>query len=99
MKNNNANFQVRRVVRQDSRRVWEIRNHPVSRRYSGSSDVITFTNHEPWFENKYFSGRDNSCFVLTDEKNVVIGYCRFDYDDEYDRYVVSIALDPNFHGR
>lgn len=88
---------IRPINRNDSRRIWEIRNHPLARQNSGSPEEIPFEKHDHWFENKYFKDSNNICFVLEKEKNV-IGYCRFDVD-ENDRYIVSIALDHDWQGK
>ncbi len=88
---------VRNIQKSDARRVWEIRNHPEVRKFSGSQDVISFENHSTWFSKKYFTEQDNHCYVLCDEHAQVIGYCRFDADA--DGYLVSIAIDPAFHGK
>ncbi len=99
MENNNNNFIVRPVALQDARRVWEIRNQPVVRKLSNSDEEISFVEHAPWFEKKYFSGADNHCFVLESTPGGVIGYCRLDFDDKQNHYIISIALDPDFHGQ
>jgi RimJ/RimL family protein N-acetyltransferase len=54
-----------------------------------------------WFKKKYFSGERNYCYVIEMEVRTVgsgvVGFCRYDYVD--DHYVVSIAINPSFHGR
>lgn len=90
---------IRQVKKEDSRRVWEIRNHPIARKYSCHSELIPLESHEPWFENKYFLDSINYCFVLEIPPKLVIGYCRFDYDENKDSYIISLALDPAYHGR
>lgn len=92
-------FIVRAAISSDSRRIWEIRNYPQVRQNSNNSTVIAFSDHDPWFQAKYFSGADNFCFVLTGQSGDVIGYCRFDYNADERAYVVSIALDPAYQGR
>lgn len=98
MEENINKFIIRLAELKDSRRIWGIRNHPEVRRNSGNSKVIPFANHLKWFETKYFKEPGNFCFVL-EEKNRVIGYCRFDFKKEDDFYEISIALDPEYHGR
>lgn len=89
---------IKQVKRGDSKRVWQIRNHPKVRQNSNNSEEISFGKHNKWFENKYFNNNDNFCFVsVTDNK--VIGYCRFDLDKEKDCYVISIAVDADYHGK
>ena len=91
------NIKIRKAKKEDSKKIWEIRNQPISRKYSGNPEKILFKKHKPWFVKKYFSGEDNHCFILEDESDLVIGYCRLDFNDDY--YVVSIALDAGFQGK
>jgi len=93
------NTTIRPVEKKDSKRIWEIRNHPISRKHSLNSEIITFESHDLWFEKKYFSEQDNYCFVMLNDKDLVIGYCRLDFDDGKDNYIISIALDPEFRGK
>ena len=92
------NIKVRKINREDSKRIWEIRNHPLMRRNSNNQEETPFEKHDPWFENKYFKAGGNHCFVLENEEKV-IGYCRFDFDNNSDNYVVSIAVDADYQGK
>jgi ribosomal protein S18 acetylase RimI-like enzyme len=89
---------IRPVSREDSRRVWEIRNDPRSRPYFNTTEEIPFPSHNTWFEKQYFENTINKCMVLILE-GAVCGYCRFDKDEEREVYVVSIAIDPSFQGK
>ena len=91
-------MEIRHVIIEDSKRIWEIRNHPAVRAVSGSPEMIDFQDHLPWFENKYFNTGENLCFVLETQHGVV-GYCRFDNNQDKDIYIISIALDPDYHGK
>lgn len=92
-------MKVRKAQAEDSKRIWKIRNHPVCRKFSGNSEIIPLANHISWFKKKYFSGQNNYCFVLVNEADQVAGYCRLDFDDENDNYIISIAIDPNYHAQ
>lgn len=91
-----VNYNIRFALRNDSKRIWEIRNHPGTRRNSGNSEYIEFGSHDTWYEGKYFQGQQNFCFVL-DAGGLVIGYCRFDFESDKERYIISIAIDPIHH--
>lgn len=93
-----GNIEIRRASKEDVNRIWEIRNHPIVRENSGNTEVIPLENHLKWFNKKYFEGGGNFCYVLK-EKNKSVGYCRFDFDENKNIYVVSIALDPGNHGK
>lgn len=90
-------FHIRKIKREDSKRLWEIRNHPKARDNSNNPEEIPFAKHDQWLENKYFKNSVNFCFVLETEGRV-IGYCRFDLD-EGKKYIVSIALDNDWQGK
>jgi len=99
MKQIQNNYLLRLIKKEDSRRVWEIRNHPLVRQNSNNPEVIPLEKHQEWFEKRYFSHNDNHCLVLENEKKEAIGYCRFDFSEKDNVYIISIALDPNYHGR
>lgn len=88
---------IRRVKREDSQRVWEIRNHSESRKNFHQKEEIDFSKHDEWFDKKYFQNRENYFFVIEDDQQKVIGYCRLDLENE--SYTVSIAIDPSYWGR
>jgi len=83
----------------DSRRLWEIRNHPHNRQYADQTQTIAFADHQAWFSGKYFNNGLNKCYVLLNKALEVIGYCRFDSDSRQRRFMVSIAVDPSNQGR
>ena len=87
---------IRKIEPSDSRRVWEIRNHPAVRPFARNSAEIGFDDHQSWFMKKYFSGLANHCYVITVD-DLIVGYCRFDVDNGH--FFVSMALDPHYQGR
>lgn len=97
---------IRAARRDDSKGIWELRNHPSARKQSGNPEEIPFESHKIWFENKYFKGGDNFCFVL-EYNNRAVGYCRYDlgnydsgiYDSSGDDYIVSVAIDSKERGK
>jgi len=93
------NFFIRTIKQDDSQRIWEIRNHPMVRENSNGSEIIDFEKHDAWFQKKYFSGSDNHCYILEKKAGYIIGYCRYDYNSQYKAYLISIALDPEYHGK
>jgi len=92
------NIKVRKINREDSRRIWEIRNHPLMRQNSNNQEETPFEKHDQWFGNKYFRDADNYCFIL-ETGGEIIGYCRFDFDSDDNNYIVSIAVDAEHHGK
>jgi len=93
-----GDYKIRKVKIEDSKSIWQIRNHPASREKSDNPEEISFEKHQVWFENKYFKDNNHDCFIL--EHNLkVIGYNRFDFDEANDCYAISIAIDSNFYNR
>jgi ribosomal protein S18 acetylase RimI-like enzyme len=88
--------EIRSIDEKDIKRVWEIRNDLSARENSNNSEEIPLDKHIEWIKNKYFANDNNLCFVLDYNDNVV-GYCRFDFED--DKYRTSIAIDHNFKGK
>ena len=87
------NILIRKSKKDDSLRLWEIRNHPSNRKYFHNQNKIDFKDHDEWYKNKYFKNKKNFCYVLKKNKKI-IGYCR--YDLLRDNYRISIAIDPEF---
>lgn len=87
------NYTIREVSEADSKRIWEIRNHPACREFAHSSSVIPFEQHNKWFKDTYINSPSNKNYILLKDA-YVIGYCR--YDLQNDHYLISIALDPTF---
>jgi len=81
---------VRPITQEDSPHLWRIRNLDVVRALSNNPDPIPREQHDNWFS-KYYQDPDNHCMVI-EVDNVVAGYCRIDHG------LISIALDPNYHG-
>lgn len=91
-------YKLRKTEKKDAEKVWEIRNHDLIRKNSSNSGLISLEDHKKWFLNKYFNKQKNFCYILEDESKM-IGYCRLDYDLEEKAYVVSIAVNPEKHGK
>ncbi len=87
---------VRLASNEDAKRIWEIRNHPASRQESLNQNEIPLNDHLSWFKNKYFENQNNACFILG-HREMIVGYCRL--DSENNSYAVSIAIDPDYHGK
>lgn len=91
-------YKIRRAIRSDSEKIWEIRNAPASRSVSHNQEAIPFASHDVWFIQKYFESDEHRCYVLT-YNNEVCGYCRIDKGLDKSVFVVSIALHPSYHGK
>lgn len=95
---NNDKSIIRSAKKEDSKRIWEIRNNPQTRKFSNNQSEFPFEQHDIWYQQKYFSEADNHCFVLCDNSEIVIGYCRYDRSEK-EEFVVSIAIDSGYQAR
>lgn len=82
---------IRPVAAKDSADVWRIRNTESVRQVSHQQDEIPWEKHQAWFQ-QYLENPDNHCSVIEVDGRIG-GYCRIDGG------LVSIAIDPAFHGR
>lgn len=89
-------FNVRSAIKEDGKRVWELRNDPIARHWSRTPAEIPFD--QKWFLDKYFGGGKNQCCVL-EYRGQVVAYCRIDYQEKEGAFEVSIAVDSTLQGR
>lgn len=90
-------YRVQKAVREDSKAIWSIRYSPSVNSVSLDQTLRPFEEHDAWFQKKYFEQQGNYCFVLKNEIGEVVGYCRYDKND--DGLLVSIALSENVQGK
>ena len=88
---------VRAARLDDARRVFDIRNHPLSRVFFHHQEPLVWEDHVAWFDRQYFSRVGHVCLVAEID-GVVSGYCRLDAREEGGR-LLSVAVDPNTRGR
>ncbi|MSU75849.1 MAG: GNAT family N-acetyltransferase [Candidatus Magasanikbacteria bacterium] len=89
--------QVRPATPSDSHAVWNVRFNLDVAATALTNELVPFDKHDEWFQKKYFGEVKNYCWVLVCDQEVC-GYCRCDVDASL-AYVVSIALNPNWHGQ
>lgn len=82
---------VRIVAAKDSADIWRIRNTDSVRSVSHHPEPIAWEQHQAWFTD-YLQNPDNHCFIV-EQDGQLAGYCRIDDG------LVSIAIDPAWHGR
>jgi L-amino acid N-acyltransferase YncA len=75
-------------------RVYDWRNHPTTRHYSGNNQEINIQDHNKWFERK-LNDPDTYIFIAS-KHNEEIGVLRFDPAEN--GFVVSLYLAPDHHG-
>jgi ribosomal protein S18 acetylase RimI-like enzyme len=90
-------IEIDRVSLDDVKKIWKIRNHPQNRYNFDNSSFIPLDKHIEWFSRKYLEKDEKKnkdlCYILKKDATA-IGYCRFDWDEIRNVYIVSIALDP-----
>jgi UDP-2,4-diacetamido-2,4,6-trideoxy-beta-L-altropyranose hydrolase len=86
--------QLRHATIDDATKVWPWRNHPETRRYFIRSTPVPLAEHHDWWD-KILACK-TSIILLGSRCKVDIGVLRFDLQNTM--AVVSIYLDPAFHG-
>ncbi|PIR74171.1 MAG: hypothetical protein COU35_03885 [Candidatus Magasanikbacteria bacterium CG10_big_fil_rev_8_21_14_0_10_47_10] len=81
----------------DAEAVWRIRYSSEVNAFARTKEIPALSNHIQWFTKAYIGGGLNRCYVMRTAAEV-IGYCRYDVDND-GSYVLSIALDPAYHGQ
>jgi len=74
--------------------IYDWRNHPTTRQYSGDTNEITFENHSKWFDTKLQDPK--SLIFIAQVDNTEIGVIRFDHGEN--GLIVSLYLSPDHHG-
>lgn len=74
--------------------IYDWRNHPTTRQYSGDTNEITFENHSKWFDTKLQD--PNSLILIAQVDKTEIGVIRFDHCEN--GLIVSLYLSPDQHG-
>ncbi len=86
---------LRKARIEDSRKVFDLRNHPEVRKHSHNTDKIDFDMHQDWFQETLL---DNSRQVLIAQQgDDFVGMVRFDFIDN--NYLLSWSISPKFQGR
>jgi spore coat polysaccharide biosynthesis protein SpsF len=86
---------LRQAQISDSRKIFDLRNHPQVRRYSHNINEIDFDVHQDWFE-KALSDKSKHILIAQRESDF-IGIVRFDLIGN--DYLLSWSVSPEFQGR
>jgi RimJ/RimL family protein N-acetyltransferase len=92
-------LEVHRATDADRRELWEWRNDPTTRAASLTSEVVSWDDHNAWFDAIIV---DPSRAIYVGEivgESSKVGRCRFDIVSGLGTAVVSINLNPQFRGR
>ncbi|WP_247648376.1 UDP-2,4-diacetamido-2,4,6-trideoxy-beta-L-altropyranose hydrolase [Pseudodesulfovibrio sp. zrk46] len=92
----NADIRLRPATVDDSRRLYNWRNHPAVRARSFQSDPIEYGSHEAWFKSKL---ADASCkiFIAESTNGTALGQIRF--EGMPTEALISISVAPDHNGR
>jgi len=88
-------IRLRRAVADDSRNIFEWRNHPDVRSASRSGDIIGWESHENWIASVLAS--PDRLLLIGERPGSTVGVIRFDLDDT--EAEISIYLVPGAHPR
>jgi UDP-2,4-diacetamido-2,4,6-trideoxy-beta-L-altropyranose hydrolase len=85
---------LRHAARGDAETMWRWRNHPDTRRYSGSGDEIPFQQHRAWLDATL--QRSDRLLLIGSDPCGDVGVLRFDIDGE--TAIISVYLAPERRG-
>lgn len=92
---NLAEIELRAATQDDSKLLFEWRNHPNIRAISTHSDPILWKSHEQWF-NKVLQDANRPLYIAT-QVGTEVGVIRFDIEGA--QAEVSLYLAPDRHGK
>jgi RimJ/RimL family protein N-acetyltransferase len=91
---------IRRVMPEDSVKVWKWRNNPLVRNVSFSVKEISWEIHNKWFNEK-LRGRNSYMYIAyirnDDDLDYDVGVIRFDIKGNYAE--VNVFLSPSYIGK
>ncbi len=85
---------LRMATQADAEAMWRWRNHPDTRRYSGSGDEIPLERHLAWLDATL--SRSDRLLLIGSDRRGDVGVLRFDI--EGDTATISVYLAPERHG-
>lgn len=84
---------IRLATKEHSKVIWEWRNDATTRAMSLNQDLVSWENHQSWYERVLINNNRHLYVGYTD--NILFGMVRFDKCENQDHtYEVSINLDP-----
>jgi UDP-2,4-diacetamido-2,4,6-trideoxy-beta-L-altropyranose hydrolase len=81
----------------DSRRLWEWVNDPVTRQASFSSEPIPWDEHAAWFARR-LQDPDSVMYLACDEEDNPVAFVRFDIDGSVAAIGINVAPDQRGKG-
>ena len=87
---------LRKVEYKDSKKIWEWRNDPNTRKMFANSEFISWKSHKKWFEEIIKS--ENSMILLAYKDDLDIGMVRFDFKSS-NAAEVSLNFNPDARGK
>lgn len=95
--NNAANINLRKVMVSDKRRLFELKNDPISIKFSKSQKAVTWQQHTNWFDRHLKDPKSHIYILETKCTSEFIGAIRFNCS--FDFCKISINIDKNFRGK
>jgi UDP-2,4-diacetamido-2,4,6-trideoxy-beta-L-altropyranose hydrolase len=87
---------IREASEDDSRKVFEWRNHPAIRAVSRTADIIDWESHRRWFD-AVLSSTDR-CLLIGQVDGIPVGVVRFDTQAEQAEVSIYLVPDANMSG-
>lgn len=97
IKNNQQDFYLRRVNKNDCRDLWLWRNHPEIRKYSFSQEALRYKDHNDWFDKK-LKDKKVKMYIAENRKKGKIGQIRFE-SNSTQQACINVNLNPKFFNK
>jgi L-amino acid N-acyltransferase YncA len=89
---------IKSATHEHSKAIWEWRNDETTRAMSLNQDLVSWENHQSWYE-RVLINKDRHLYVGYTE-GILLGMVRFDkHENQEQTYEVSINLDPQQRGK
>jgi UDP-2,4-diacetamido-2,4,6-trideoxy-beta-L-altropyranose hydrolase len=89
---------VLRATENDSKDIWEWRNHELTKQMSKTTESVSWGAHSSWYE-KSLVNPNRYLYLGFLNDNEKIGICRFDVEVKTNTAEVSINLNPQHKGK
>ena len=87
------------AVTADALEILAWRNDEVTRKMSGTVELINEASHLEWFEKAIVNPKMMLLIAVDEHTKGKIGMVRFDLNDDFSRAEISININPEFRGK
>jgi RimJ/RimL family protein N-acetyltransferase len=91
-------FYCRFVRESDSKDIFKLVNDKDVRQYSIHPEPIDWDTHQNWFRNK-INNPKVFFWILRNTNDKLVAYVRYDYVDNENKWICSVAVSQEFRGK